>query len=89
MGEGKRFMKVGCFFMSYNIKLLLVIRQQQTTFAVFVISNGIGRSGSRLRKPSLVGGFSFIIVPSSNRNNRYSPNNCYHVQTTSLHVQMI
>ena len=28
-------MKSGCFFMSYNIKLLLVIRQQQITFALF------------------------------------------------------
>ena len=40
--------------MSYNIKLLLVIRQQQITFALFLAKNGIGRSGSRLRKPSFV-----------------------------------
>ena len=54
-------MKGGCFFMSYNIELLLVIRQQQITFAVFAIANGIGMSGSRLRKPSLVGGLFFLM----------------------------
>ena len=81
-------MKGGCFFMSYNIELLLVIRQQQITFALFLAKNGIGRSGSRLRKPSLWGGFSFITISLTNRNNRHSPNSCYHVQIISLHVQM-
>jgi hypothetical protein len=47
--------------MSNNIIRSLEVLILSIIFVLFLAKNGIGRSGSRLRQPSLVGGFTFYV----------------------------
>ena len=64
-GRGKRFMKGGCFFMSYNIEHIFGYPATTNYLCLVRSANGIGRSGSRSRKPSLWAASSFVTNTST------------------------